>query len=106
MVTGRNGFGGEVGHVLIPWRSIPGLGDLSPRCNCGRTGDLESLCSLTGIRQTLLPHFLSRYPDHPLHGVESAKGAVRVRGLADGGDAMSLEIFGCRRARSACSPIR
>jgi predicted NBD/HSP70 family sugar kinase len=93
MVTGRNGFGGEVGHVLIPWRSISGLEDLAPLCNCGRTGDLESLCSLTGIRQTLLPHFLSRYPDHPLHGVEPAKAAVRVRGLADGGDAMSLEIF-------------
>lgn len=93
MVTGRNGFGGEVGHVLIPWRSIPGLEDLQPRCNCGRIGDLESLCSLTGIRQTLLPHFLSRHPGHPLHGVELAKAAVRVRGLADGGDAMALEIF-------------
>ena len=93
MVTGRNGFGGEVGHVLIPWRSIPGIEDLEPPCNCGRTGDLESLCSLTGIRQTLLPHFLSRHPGHPLHGVEPAQAAVKVRGLADGGDAMSLDIF-------------
>ena len=93
LVTGRHGFGGEVGHVLIPWRSIEGLEDLRPPCNCGRTGDLESLCSLTGIRQTLLPHFLSRYPGHPLHGVEPAKAATRVRGLADGGDPMALEIF-------------
>jgi predicted NBD/HSP70 family sugar kinase len=93
LVVGRNGFGGEVGHVLIPWRSIPGIEGLEPPCNCGRTGDLESLCSLTGIRQTLLPHFLTRYPDHPLHGVERATAATRVRGLADGGDVMSLEIF-------------
>jgi glucokinase len=93
LLIGRNGFAGEVGHVLIPWQSIPGLEGVEPLCNCGRTGDLESLCSLTGIRQTLLPHFLTRYPDHPLHGVEPAKGAVRVRGLADGGDAMAREIF-------------
>ena len=93
LLVGRNGFGGEVGHVLIPWRSIAGVEDVEPRCNCGRTGDLESLCSLTGIRQTLLPHFLARYPDHALHGVEPQRAAVRVRALADNGDAMSLDIF-------------
>jgi glucokinase len=93
MVTGRNGFGGEVGHVLIPWRSIAGIEDIRPQCNCGRVGDLESLCSLTGIRQTLLPHFLAKYPDHPLRGVDLATGATKVRGLADEGDAMSREIF-------------
>jgi glucokinase len=93
MVTGRNGFGGEVGHVLIPWRSIPGFEDTVPKCNCGRTGDLESLCSLTGIRQNLLPHFLPLFPGHPLHGVDLATAAVKVRGLADQGDAMSREIF-------------
>jgi glucokinase len=93
LLTGRQGFGGEVGHVLIPWASIAGISGLQPLCNCGRTGDLESLCSLTGIRQTLLPYFLSRYPSHPLHGVEPAKAAGRVRGLADGGDEMAREIF-------------
>jgi glucokinase len=93
MVTGRNGFGGEVGHVLIPWRSIAGLEYTRPPCNCGRIGDLESLCSLTAIRRTLLPHFLPQYPDHPLHGVELATAAVRVRGLADGGDTMARDIF-------------
>ncbi|HLQ21726.1 MAG TPA: ROK family protein, partial [Gemmatimonadales bacterium] len=67
--------------------------DLEPPCNCGRIGDLESLCSLTAIQQTLLPLFLSRYPDHPLQGVEPATAAVRIRGLADGGDAMARDIF-------------
>jgi predicted NBD/HSP70 family sugar kinase len=93
LVSGRNGFGGEVGHVLIPWRSIAGLENLEPPCNCGRTGDLESICSLTAIRRTLLPHLLPRYPDHRLHGVDLATAAHRVRGLADGGDAMAREIF-------------
>lgn len=43
VVAGRRGFGGELGHVLIPWQSIPGIEGIVPTCNCGRTGDLESL---------------------------------------------------------------
>ena len=93
VLSGRNGFAGEVGHVMIPWQSIPSLSGAHPDCNCGRIGDLESLCSLTAIRRTLLPHFLGRYPDHPLHQVDAAAGAVRVRGLADKGDPMCREIF-------------
>ena len=53
MVKGGKGFGGELGHVLIPYQSIPGIEGLRPDCNCGRIGDLESLCSLTAIRRTL-----------------------------------------------------
>jgi glucokinase len=93
-VIGRNGFGGELGHVLVPWQSIPGLEGLVPACNCGRTGDLESLCSLTAIRRTLLPHFLPRYPDHPLAAeADPARAAARVRGLAEQGDPLCREIF-------------
>jgi predicted NBD/HSP70 family sugar kinase len=36
---------------------------------------------------------LKQYPGHPLHGVDVASAATKVRGLADGGDAMSREIF-------------
>jgi predicted NBD/HSP70 family sugar kinase len=94
VVTGRNGFGGELGHVLIPWQSIPGLDGLEPACNCGRTGDLESLCSLTAIRRSLLPHFLARNPGHPLAAVaEIGEAAKQVRGLAERGDAMCRAIF-------------
>ncbi len=49
VVKGKNGFGGELGHVLIPYQSIAGTSGIKPECNCGRTGDLESLCSLTAI---------------------------------------------------------
>ena len=76
-----------------PTTSLPGLEGATPRCNCGRIGDLESVCSLTAIRNLLLPHFLpgtlgtnwepSRPPTRP-----SACAAWRERG-----DAMCREIF-------------
>lgn len=93
VVTGRNGFGGELGHVLIPWHAIPGIEGIEPQCNCGRTGDLESLCSLTAIRRTLLPFFLARNPGHALASLDAAEAAKRVRGLAVAGDAMCRTIF-------------
>jgi predicted NBD/HSP70 family sugar kinase len=93
VVKGRKGFGGELGHVLIPYQSITGIEGLVPQCNCGRVGDLESLCSLTAIRQTLLPFFLARYPRHELAQASPADGAKRVRGLAERGEAMCRDIF-------------
>jgi predicted NBD/HSP70 family sugar kinase len=93
VVTGRNGFGGELGHVLIPYHQIPGIEGITPSCNCGRTGDLESLCSLTAIRRTLLPHFLAKQPGHELAGGDVAEAAKRVRGLAERGDEMCRSIF-------------
>ncbi|MFZ0687834.1 MAG: ROK family protein [Terriglobales bacterium] len=93
VVKGKNGFGGELGHVLIPYQSIAGTEGMQPHCNCGRTGDLESLCSLTAIEKTILPYFLRRYPKHILAKQEPHAAAKAVRGLADDGDAMCKEIF-------------
>lgn len=94
VITGRNGFGGELGHVLIPYGQIHGIEGIVPDCNCGRTGDLESLCSLTAIRRTLLPYFLARQPGHELaREPDIVQAAKRVRGLADRGDELCREIF-------------
>ncbi len=93
VVKGRKGFGGELGHVLIPYQSIAEIDGLRPECNCGRIGDLESLCSLTAIRRTLLPFFLARHPGHELASLDLVQAAKRVRGLAERGDAMCREIF-------------
>jgi predicted NBD/HSP70 family sugar kinase len=94
VVKGRAGFGGELGHVLLPWRSIPGAETLVPECNCGRTGDLESVCSLTAIGKTLLPHFLAQNPDHELAKLNDLpKAAKLVRGMAENGDPLCREIF-------------
>ncbi len=94
VVKGRKGFGGELGHVLIPYQSIRGIEGLTPQCNCGRIGDLESLCSLTAIGKSLLPYFLPKYPDHELGKTgDLDKAAKLVRGLAEQGDPMCREIF-------------
>src|SRR5579862_5203476 len=86
VVKGKNGFGGELGHVLIPYQSIAGISDIQPRCNCGRVGDLESLCSLTAIEKTILPFFLKTHPEHDLAKQDPHQAAKAVRGLADKGD--------------------
>ena len=93
VVKGKNGFGGELGHVLIPYQSIAGTSGLNPECNCGRTGDLESLCSLTAIEKNILPYFLPRYPGHELARMDLHQAAKLVRGLAEKGDPLSREVF-------------
>lgn len=94
VIIGRNGFGGELGHVLVPYAGIPGIEGIVPACNCGRTGDLESLCSLTAIRRTLLPYFLARQPGHPLAAIgDIGKAAKLVRGMAEKGDSLCRDIF-------------
>lgn len=93
VLKGKNGFGGELGHVLIPYRSITGTDGMQPHCNCGRTGDLESVCSLTAIERVLLPYFLPRFPGHNLAKLDPHQAAKQVRGLADQGDPMCKEIF-------------
>jgi len=93
VVKGKMGFGGELGHVLVPYQSISGIEGLQPKCNCGRTGDLESLCSLTAIALTLLPYFLPRYPGHELSKIDPGKAAKFVRGMAEKGDPLCRDIF-------------
>ena len=94
VVKGRKGFGGELGHVLIPYQSITAIQGLDPECNCGRTGCLESVCSLTAIERSFLPYFLARYPGHDLGRLgDLHKAAKLVRGLAEKGDPMCVDIF-------------
>jgi glucokinase len=94
VVKGRMGFGGELGHVLIPYQSIRGIPGMQPHCNCGRVGDLESVCSLTAIERTFLPYFFEKYPGHELGKLgDMGRAAKMVRGMADKGDAMCREIF-------------
>ena len=94
VVKGRVGFGGELGHVLLPYQSIAAIEGLRPGCNCGRVGCLESVCSLGAIERSFLPYFLPKYPGHQLGALGNLHNAAKlVRGLADKGDPMCKEIF-------------
>jgi glucokinase len=93
VIEGRNGFGGELGHVMIPFQGIAGIENMKPLCNCGRPGDLESLCSLTAIERTILPFFLAQNPSHELAKVDPNRGAKLVRGMAERGDPLCMEVF-------------
>ena len=93
IVTGTAGFAGELGHMPIPMAGLLEDDQPVPSCNCGQFGDAESIASLTGITRNLLPYWLTRYPDHELAAEPVEAGAKLVRGYAERGDAMALEIF-------------
>ena len=94
VLKGRVGFGGELGHVLLPYQSIAAIAGLRPGCNCGRTGCLESVCSLSAIERSLSSVFPAKVsgPRTGRHG-NLHNAAKLVRGLADNGDPMCKEIF-------------
>ncbi len=93
VVQGAAGMAGELGHVHIPVHRVLEPGQPVPHCNCGFDGDAESIASLTGIRLNLLPYWLTRFPDHELHGVGAATAAKALRGLGERGDPMALAVF-------------
>src|SRR5579859_8258604 len=66
VIKGAAGMAGELGHVPIPLDGLVGVGQPMPACNCGQSGDAESVASLTGIQKNLLPYWLTRYEDHPV----------------------------------------
>lgn len=93
VVRGASGMAGELGHVHIPTHSLLAPGQPIPRCNCGFEGDLESIASLSGIQNNLLPFWLTQYPLHPLAELPITVAAKEVRGYAQRGDEMALKIF-------------
>ena len=93
IVKGAAGMAGELGHVHIPMNGLLEDGQPMPTCNCGFVGDAESVASLTGIRNNLLPYWLTRYPDHTLAIVDPLDAAKQVRTFGEHGDEMALHIF-------------
>ncbi|MEK7422761.1 MAG: ROK family protein [Actinomycetota bacterium] len=93
IIAGASGMAGELGHVHIPMDGLLEADQPFPTCNCGFAGDVESVASLTGIENNLLPYWLSRYPDHELAQVDVRTAAKRVRGLAERHDPLAMAIF-------------
>jgi len=94
VIKGAAGMAGELGHINIPMTRLLDEGQPVPRCNCGLFGDAESVASLTGIENNLLPYWLTRFPGHELAEVAmSAKAARLVRGYGEKGDPLARKIF-------------
>jgi glucokinase len=94
VVRGAAGMAGELGHVMIAMDGLLAEGQPQPECNCGNSGDVESVASLTGITKNLLPYWLTRYPDHPLAHAESpAAAAKKVRTYGERGDELARHVF-------------
>jgi glucokinase len=94
VVRGAAGMAGELGHIWIPMDGLLGPGQSVPNCNCGLSGDAESVASLTAIEKNLLPYWLSQFPGHELITAGSVSiAAKRVRAYAEAGDPLALRIF-------------
>ncbi|MEH0938842.1 ROK family protein [Micromonospora psammae] len=93
VVTGAAGMAGEFGHVHIPLTNLLAPGQPEPTCACGFVGDAESVASLTGIRRSLLPYWLTRHPGHPLAAEPVDRAAKLLRGYAERGDELAREVF-------------
>ena len=93
IVAGARGLAGELGHIHVPLDGILGSGQPTPRCNCGFEGDVESVASLSGIKNNLLPYWLTRYPDHPLATMPIDDAAKAVRSYGEQGDELARAVF-------------
>src|SRR5579875_230914 len=94
VVRGATGMAGELGHIHIPMDGLLEEGQPVPRCNCGQYGDVESVASLTGIENNLLPYWLTRFRGHELGCVPVHEAAKQVRRYGEEGDPLALAIFG------------
>jgi predicted NBD/HSP70 family sugar kinase len=94
VVSGAAGMAGELGHVQIPLHGVLEDDQPVPQCNCGFAGDVESIASLTGIKNNLLPYWLTRFPDHPLAAEPIKKAAKLLRGYGEQNDPLALAVFG------------
>jgi predicted NBD/HSP70 family sugar kinase len=93
IIKGAAGMAGELGHVHVPMHGLLLDGQPVPRCNCGFSGDAESVASLSGIRNNLLPFWLTQYPDHPLAKLDPQEAARQVRTYGEHGDEMARRLF-------------
>lgn len=85
--------GMEAGHMPA---ALHLLGGIRPfRCGCGRDwGCIEAYTTISGLPQ-LLAEFLKKHPTHPLATSTAPEKdkALALRGLAQKGDALALDIF-------------
>lgn len=91
-LDGDSFAGMEAGHMPAPLQVLK----LPPfQCGCGRSwGCVEAYTTISGLPQ-FLDLLLGNYPDHELNDpkLPAKERALALRGLAQKGDALALEIF-------------
>ncbi|UOE95736.1 ROK family glucokinase [Alkalihalobacillus sp. LMS39] len=75
IVHGVNGMAGEIGHITS-------IVEGGAKCNCGKTGCLETIASATGIAR-LAKEGLPNHPDSSLHGVYERSGQLTSKDVFD-----------------------
>ena len=93
VVKGASGMAGELGHIPIAMDGLLAPGQPLPECNCGASGDVESVASLMGITKNLLPYWLTQFDGHPLAALDGASAARLVRSYGEKGDPLARRIF-------------
>jgi len=86
IVYGHDGFAGEIGHVIVK--------ENGRQCGCGRKGCLETYCSATGIKKTVIEllsnnntkSILSNSGNNGVSGQEISEAAAK-------GDKLALKAF-------------
>ncbi|TAG32955.1 MAG: ROK family protein [Verrucomicrobia bacterium] len=96
-LSGDHFAGMEAGHMPVPLHLLgAGLDKVPPfSCGCGRTwGCIEAYSTISGLPQ-YIAHLLPKYPNHDLvSSTDTPKQkALSLRGRAQKGDALALEIF-------------
>jgi predicted NBD/HSP70 family sugar kinase len=96
-LSGDHLAGMEAGHMPIPLHLLGQVLAQRPafRCGCGRDwGCVEAYSTISGLPQ-YLDAYLPRYPDHSLAASQEPPKhkALSLRGLAQKGDPLALEIF-------------
>ncbi len=86
LMYGNDGFAGEVGHII----AIPG-GRL---CGCGRKGCLETYCSATGIKTTVLEILANINEKSILRDLSEIElTSKEIYNAAKKGDSIALRAF-------------
>jgi glucokinase len=96
-LAGDHLAGMEAGHMPSPLHLRgAGLDKVAPfACGCGRVwGCVEAYTTISGLPQ-YIAHLLPKYPGHALEksGDTPKQQALSLRGLAQKGDGLALEIF-------------
>ena len=75
LVSGANGAAGEIGHLTV-------VTEKGFRCNCGKTGCLETVASATGFVNLAMEH-LDEHPESKIMHIHKHNGYITAKDVID-----------------------